>query len=264
MPGDSILIKRQIASIRKFLSKIAVCDFRLKRAKMLRHNSKILRIVTRRVQKVNTSTQTAKTVNLESKETAAKASEPDNKLEAVTTKNFLSSFNYKKEPIKYDEVPGPTSLRAVSKIWGILPLIGTETTTRIIRYLLHRESGKEPSKLFFKKIFDQYGPIVKLDGIFGNDIILLCRPEHAYVALSCETPLYVRSFFDSVEKYRQEWRKYTKNGPFLKFDDEWKSARNTLLESNPSVNTHYSMGDELSNSFTKENAHTEMSHRLKE
>lgn len=232
---------------------------------MWRHNGKLLQIVTKRFQKM--CTQTTRTVNLEIKETG-KAPESNTKLQTVTTTSYLSSTNYRKQQFKSDEVPGPTSLKVVSKMWSVLPLIGTEATTRVIRYLLLRDSGKEPSKLFFKKLFDQYGPIVKLDSIFGNDVILLCRPEHAFVALSCETPFYIRSFFDSVEKYRQEWRKYTKNGPFFKFDDEWKNARNTLLESNLSVNAQYSLDDELCNRFVKriseiENTEDDMSYRLK-
>lgn len=222
----------------------------------------------RNIRKIHLCANSPRTVRMEIRE-IGKLPEPESKLETVTTQNYLQKpKEMSPQYLHFDDIPGPLSLKILSKVWGVFPMLGTEASAQVIRYFLQRDSVKESGKLFFKKVFDQYGPIVKLNGIFGSDIILLCRPEHACIALNCTKSFYVRSFFDSVETYRQDWRKYQKSGPFLKFDDDWKTIKGSFDEKDITLNTDYSAIDNFSELFTKgiienRNHHGEPSNGLK-
>lgn len=60
-----------------------------------------------------------------------------------------------------------------------------------------------------------YGPVVRLHGPFGSDVVLLNRPDHASAVFKSEGPYPVRCCLDSVEKYRLEYRRFRQAGPFL-------------------------------------------------
>lgn len=57
-------------------------------------------------------------------------------------------------------------------------------------------------------LFDQYGPVVRVMGPFGGDIVLLSRPDHMQSVFNQEGPQPVRSAFDSLEYYRTKHRKF--------------------------------------------------------
>ncbi|XP_057651865.1 probable cytochrome P450 301a1, mitochondrial [Diorhabda carinulata] len=138
------------------------------------------------------------------------------------------------ETISFDEIPGPISLRLISKFWGMIPIMGTEITVSVVQYLLSGGKffggilswgGNAP---FFKKFFDVYGPVVRLHGAFGSDVVLLSRPEHASAVFQSEGPYPIRSCLDSVEKYRLQCRNYKQAGPFLTYGPEWEKMRKSI------------------------------------
>jgi hypothetical protein len=67
----------------------------------------------------------------------------------------------------------------------------------------------------FKRFFDHYGPVVRLHGPLGGDIVMVSRPEHVAAVFKNEGPYPIRSSLDSVEKYRLHYRKLRHSGPFL-------------------------------------------------
>lgn len=67
----------------------------------------------------------------------------------------------------------------------------------------------------YRYLLDEYGPVVRLHGPFGGDVVILSRPEHANIVFQNEGPYPIRSSLDSVEKYRLQYRKYKHAGPFV-------------------------------------------------
>lgn len=134
----------------------------------------------------------------------------------------------------FDDIPGPVSLRLISKFWNMFPIMGTELTLSVVQYLL--SGGKffggvlswGGNAQFFEKFFKVYGPVVRLHGAFGSDVVLLSRPEHASVIFQSEGPYPIRSCLDSIEKYRLECRKYRQPGPFLMSGPDWEKIRKSI------------------------------------
>ncbi|XP_050512299.1 probable cytochrome P450 301a1, mitochondrial [Diabrotica virgifera virgifera] len=138
------------------------------------------------------------------------------------------------DTISFDEIPGPISLRLISKFWSLIPIMGTELTVTVVQYLLSGGKffrgilswgGNAP---FFKKFFDVYGPVVRLHGAFGSDVVLLSRPEHASAVFHTEGPYPIRSCLDSVEQYRLQCKNYKQAGPFLTHGPEWEKLRKSV------------------------------------
>nr|CAI5818007.1 unnamed protein product [Callosobruchus analis] len=123
------------------------------------------------------------------------------------------------QTVSYDEIPGPMTLRVVAKFWEVIPSVGTEMTLSILHSLMSGSFGAN-SKNVLKKFFDHYGPVVKLHGAMGRDVVLLSRPEHAKVILEQENELF-RSCMDSLEKYCKEFRICNHSEPFLINGPDW-------------------------------------------
>ncbi|CAG9858257.1 unnamed protein product [Phyllotreta striolata] len=169
-------------------------------------------------------------------EDAPVPAEADAKVEKEIKANpFLSKKPATKgETVPFDDIPGPISLRLISKFWGMIPMMGTEITVSVVQYLLSGGKffggilswgGNAP---FFKKFFDVYGPVVRLHGAFGSDVVLLSRPEHASAIFQTEGPYPIRSCLESLEKYRLQCRKYRQAGPFLTYGTEWEALRKSI------------------------------------
>lgn len=159
--------------------------------------------------------------------------------EFVKVNPYLNTGANQVTPVKdqkssFDDIPGPVSLRLISKFWGMFPIMGTELTLSIVQYLL--SGGKffggvlswGGNASFFKKFFRVYGPVVRLHGAFGSDVVLLSRPEHASVIFQNEGPYPIRSCLDSIEKYRLECRRYRQVGPFLMYGPDWEKIRKSI------------------------------------
>lgn len=69
----------------------------------------------------------------------------------------------------------------------------------------------------FRYLLNEYGPIVRLHGPFGGDVVILSRAEHATAVFDSDGPYPVRSSLDCIEKYRLHHRKYKNAGPFVMY-----------------------------------------------
>lgn len=145
-----------------------------------------------------------------------------------------------KDALSFDDIPGPSILKKMSKFWTYIPVFSNQITASTLQYML--SAGKifgtyTLNKLFgfssvkcnllgnqlswgnnlwlFRWLMDEYGPVVRLHGPFGGDVVLLSRPEHINVVFHNEGPFPIRSNLDSVERYRLQHRNFKNAGPFL-------------------------------------------------
>ncbi|CAH2009398.1 unnamed protein product [Acanthoscelides obtectus] len=158
----------------------------------------------------------------------------------------------------YDEIPGPLTLRMINKFWSMIPVMGSEVTVRIIQYLL--SGGRFFGDLlswggnpyFFKKFFRVYGPVVRLHGAFGSDVVLLSRPEHACAVFQSEGQYPIRSCLESMQKYRLDCRKYQKIGPFFMYGADWERLRKAMEEQlKDSIVKQYETIDRICDDFVE-------------
>ncbi|GJQ83156.1 putative cytochrome P-450 [Trypoxylus dichotomus] len=134
----------------------------------------------------------------------------------------------------FDDVPGPIILKRLAKFWTFVPVIGTQVTASTIQYLL--SAGKlfgsqlswSNNLWLFRWLLDEYGPVVRLHGPFGGDVVIVSRPEHASTVFQNEGPYPIRSTLDCVEKYRLQHRKYKNAGPFVMYGPEWEKLRKSI------------------------------------
>ncbi|EEB18195.1 cytochrome P450, putative [Pediculus humanus corporis] len=112
----------------------------------------------------------------------------------------------------FEEVPGPVFLKKISSLWKYLPELGCQATGRP-----------------FDRLFKKYGPIVKLQGPLGADIVIINKPEHVGKVYDQEGKHPVRFTLDSVEKCRAVFRKNS-GGPFSLYGVEWEEMRKALNE----------------------------------
>lgn len=68
---------------------------------------------------------------------------------------------------------------------------------------------------FIKWLFDEYGPVVRLEAPLGGNIVILSRPEHVQAVFKNEGPYPIRSSLDCIEKYRLQHRQYKQAGPYI-------------------------------------------------
>lgn len=67
---------------------------------------------------------------------------PESKIpQYVKVNEFISGVPKATTPAKegkssFDDIPGPISLRLISKFWSMFPIMGTELTLSIVQYLL--------------------------------------------------------------------------------------------------------------------------------
>lgn len=69
--------------------------------------------------------------------------------------------------------------------------------------------------VLIKYLLNEYGPVVRLFGPFGGDVVLITRPEHVRAVFESEGPYPVRSSIDCIEMYRLQHRKHKPSGLFL-------------------------------------------------
>lgn len=67
----------------------------------------------------------------------------------------------------------------------------------------------------FRYLLNEYGPVVRLQGPFGGNVLIVSRPEDALSVFTSEGRYPIRSSLDSIEKYRLQYRKFKHAGPFL-------------------------------------------------
>ncbi|CAG9762257.1 unnamed protein product [Ceutorhynchus assimilis] len=158
----------------------------------------------------------------------------------------------------FGNIPGPHSLRLISLFWSHVPLLSTEFTGGALFQVMNL--GKFFGNLlswggnakFFQKFFDVYGPVVRLHGPFGGDVVLLSRPEHASLVFQNEGTQPVRACLDSVDKYRLQHRRLSHAGPFLMTGPEWEKMHHSLekpLRMSPTQ--HFATIDSISDQFVE-------------
>ncbi|EFA02864.1 probable cytochrome P450 301a1, mitochondrial [Tribolium castaneum] len=154
--------------------------------------------------------------------------------------------------IAFDNIPGPISLRIIHRIWGMVPILSTQITGGAIQYFLAVGSllSWSGNMALFKRFFDHYGPVVRLHGPLGGDIVMVSRPEHIAAVFKNEGPYPIRSSLDSVEKYRLQHRKLRHTGPILMFGPEWENFRKSIEQPLPQlIARQYDKIDDACNKF---------------
>ncbi|KAK2585165.1 hypothetical protein KPH14_008667 [Odynerus spinipes] len=109
--------------------------------------------------------------------------------------------------LPFNQIPGPTILKLWEKYWKYVPLFGR----------LHWNRNVTPIKYLFNK----YGCIVRLNGPFSGDIVMIHRPEHIAEVFKQEGDTPIRSGIDVLEHYRLHHRKYRLAGAFSMQGSEW-------------------------------------------
>lgn len=138
-----------------------------------------------------------------------------------------------KDALSFDDIPGPSILKRLSKFWTYIPVFSNQITASTLQYMLSAGKifGNQLSwgnnLWLFRWLMDEYGPVVRLHGPFGGDVVLLSRPEHINVVFHNEGPFPIRSNLDSVERYRLQHRHFKNAGPFLMYD--YKNRINCFL-----------------------------------
>ncbi|XP_030745570.1 cytochrome P450 CYP12A2-like isoform X2 [Sitophilus oryzae] len=170
-------------------------------------------------------------------------------VDAISIPKNISSF---------DAVPGPNTLRIISKMWTYVPSLSTEFTAGALFQVMNL--GKFFGNLlswggntrFFQKFFNVYGPVVRLHGPFGGDVVLLSRPEHASLVFKNEGKQPVRACLDSVEKYRLEHRRLRQAGPFLMSGSAWEKIHESLEQPlKSSVDKYFKTIDNICDQFVE-------------
>ncbi|KAI4462638.1 kicstor complex protein c12orf66 [Holotrichia oblita] len=113
----------------------------------------------------------------------------------------------------FEDVPGPVFLKRLARFWTFVP-VGANCWSNNL--------------WLFRWLLDEYGPVVRLHGPFGGDVVIVSRPEHASTVFQNEGPYPIRSTLDCVEKYRLQHRKYKNAGPFVMYGPEWEKLRKSI------------------------------------
>lgn len=177
----------------------------------------------------------------------------ENKIESSEYIESTSKLYAFKDSLPFDLMPGPQSIKMLAKLWNFFPLASRYEESiqklvgadNIFGYLSWYNSLP-----LFKRMINEYGPLVRLHGPFGGNVVILLRLEDAMTLIKTEGSFPIRSCIDSLEQYRLQYRKYKQAGPFLTCGPEWKKMRNVvegLLCDY--VDNQFKVIDEASNEF---------------
>ncbi|XP_026752510.2 probable cytochrome P450 301a1, mitochondrial [Galleria mellonella] len=161
-----------------------------------------------------------------------------------------------KEPVvlSFDEVPGPKSLKYISKVRSYMSEIGTQLTASILTFGLNIGAyinNRKPLRNL-SILFDEYGPVVRFVSPVGGDIVLINHPDHIQKVYMMEGDCPVRSTLDSLEKYRTEHRNRVYAGLYTVHGQEWMRQRTVVY--NPlhsSVTQHIQGIDDVCENFVQ-------------
>ncbi|KAL6423494.1 hypothetical protein ACFW04_010223 [Cataglyphis niger] len=156
-----------------------------------------------------------------------------------------------KAPLPFEDIPGPIVLKLWEKYWRYVPLLGTQLISSLlnIRFTLGRLSWNR-NVTPIKYLFDEYGCIVRINGPFVNDIIMIHRPEHIAEVFKHESESPIRSGIDILQHYRLNHRKSRFAGAFSLQSSEWLEVKEKVDRPLHEASSNYigqlnSVGDEL-------------------
>ncbi|KAK5643691.1 hypothetical protein RI129_007536 [Pyrocoelia pectoralis] len=134
--------------------------------------------------------------------------------------------------LSFDMMPGPTSVRFCAKLWSIIPL--TQNQEQSIKdtlgadYLYGYLNWYNNIPLF-KRMARDYGAVVRIQGPFGGDFVVMLLMDDAINLTQTDGPYPIRSCLHSLQQFRLKNKQYQHAGPFLNCGSEWKKMR-TLIE----------------------------------
>ncbi|XP_066145364.1 cytochrome P450 302a1, mitochondrial-like [Euwallacea fornicatus] len=137
----------------------------------------------------------------------------------------------------FDTVPGPHSLKFISKFWSYVPFLSAEFTAGSLFQVMNLGMffgnllSWGGNAKFFQKFFNVYGPVVRLHGPFGRDVVLLSKPEHACLVLDSKDSQPIRAYLNSLEQYRLQRCRFRQAKLFLKSSPEWGKIYESLDKS---------------------------------
>ncbi|KAJ8667005.1 hypothetical protein QAD02_008667 [Eretmocerus hayati] len=137
-----------------------------------------------------------------------------------------------REDLEFEEIPGPAALKLLEKYWRYVPLLGTQLLrSAFINGLTEGNLvwGRNIAPLNY--LFNEYGPVVRINGPLTGDVVLIHRPEHVAKVFEEEGDTPARSSIDVLQHYRQHHRKYRFTGPFCtegSQNTEWMQIKKSL------------------------------------
>ncbi|XP_050362874.1 cytochrome P450 CYP12A2-like [Nymphalis io] len=140
---------------------------------------------------------------------------------SVTVNNTAVSNENSLELKSWQEIPGPSSLPLIGQIHHFLPGGSLHSTV-------------DNSISILEKLYQDFGPIVKLDGAFGSPtIIFLFDAESSAHILRNENWMPIRISFQSLEYFRKYYKKSERNpnkssGLITEQLEPWKKFRSTV------------------------------------
>lgn len=145
------------------------------------------------------------------------------------------------------DLPGPEGLKKWSLVWKYLPAVGCQATVWIFQLaqigasIFGTYNSSRVHSRIFDNLFSKYGPIVKLPGPLGGEVLLINRPEHIKAIFDQEGKHSVRSILDSVDRCRL--LSQSKSTCFMSFEDwkgsEWEELRKSLVDPTLKVEKYF-------------------------
>ncbi|KAB0799090.1 hypothetical protein PPYR_06970 [Photinus pyralis] len=133
--------------------------------------------------------------------------------------------------LSFDAMPGPKLVRYCAKLWNIIPL--TRNQDRSIKQVLRADYlygylNWYNSIPLFKRMVQEYGAVLRIQGPFGGDLVIMLLLEDAIKLSQKEGPHPIRFCFHSLRHYRLKNKQYQHPGPFFSCGVEWKKMRDIL------------------------------------
>ncbi|KAK9511918.1 hypothetical protein O3M35_000479 [Rhynocoris fuscipes] len=136
-------------------------------------------------------------------------------------------------------MPGPSTLRSIASVYRYIYLILYQMTDMLLKRAqqigkFHSDTGSGQEGSWFQGLlssikpydllFERYGPVLRLHGPFGGDIVMLSLPEHISTVYNVDSQYPVRALLDSMEVYRKS--KVIPNMP--SYDGDYDLLREAL------------------------------------
>ncbi|XP_044009297.1 cytochrome P450 CYP12A2-like isoform X2 [Aphidius gifuensis] len=131
-----------------------------------------------------------------------------------------------KLPLPFEDIPGPAVLRLIEKYWKYVPILGTQLVCSLLlnTFTVGRLTwNKNVTPL--KYLFNEYGPVVKINGPAFGSIVMIHKPEHIAQVFKQEGQLPTRSGIDILQHYRINHRQYKFPGPMSMQGADWRDAK---------------------------------------